>query len=116
MSAIANLEELLARDNKEKGLATERIARMLADAPPGTIEALDRSRLLRDMAAARRARDVEYGPSSGGVRKDAQRAREIIAERGFRGLIEAVQRKEILPSVLASLGLVGAYEAGSPGE
>ena len=115
-SVIADLEKLLVSDNEGKRLATEHIARMLADAPPGTIEALDRSGLLREMAAARRARDAYHGPSEGGVRKDAQRAREIIAERGFRGLIEAVQRKEVLPSVLASLGLAGAYEAGPPGE
>jgi len=41
---------------------------------------------------ARRVRDAEMEQTMGGVRDDLQRARAIIAERGLRGLLEALDR------------------------
>ena len=114
-SVTANFEDLLASANRGQRRATEQLVKILADAPPGTIEALDRSNLFREIAAVRRARDAEMATTMGGVRDDLQRARQIVAERGLRGLIEALARKEVLPSVLAPLGLAG-YEASSRGD
>ena len=61
---------------------------------------------IRPYAAARFARDAEFGQKSGEVpRPDIQRARDIVAREGLRGLRPALNRGELLPSVLGPLGL-----------
>jgi hypothetical protein len=58
----------------------------------------------------------------GGVREDVQRARSIIAEKGFKGfkgfkgLFEALARGELLPATLMPLGLAGSQDIGSSRE
>jgi hypothetical protein len=47
------------------------------------------------------------------LRSDIQRARQLIAEKGLRGLFDALDRGELLPAVLLPLGLAGAYQ-GKP--
>jgi hypothetical protein len=47
------------------------------------------------------------------LRSDIQRARQLIAEKGLRGLFDALDGGELLPAVLLPLGLAGAYQ-GKP--
>jgi hypothetical protein len=48
------------------------------------------------------------------LRSDIQRARQLIAEKGLRGLFDALDGGE-LSAVLLPLGLAGAYQ-GKPSE
>jgi hypothetical protein len=67
-------------------------------------------------AEARVGRDAELAQATNDMlRSDIQRARQIIAEKGLRGLFDALDRGELLPGVLVSLGLAGAYQ-GKPSE
>jgi hypothetical protein len=61
------------------------------------------------MALRRLERDAQRERLMSGAREDIQRAREIIATSGLRGLFGALARRELLPAVLTPLGLAHLY-------
>jgi hypothetical protein len=86
------------------GRATERLREMIERAP-GVLDKLDANPQFRATPLRRLERDAEFERSMGGTRQDIQRAREIIARSGLRGLFAALERKEFLPALLPPLGL-----------
>ena len=60
----------------------------------------DKDQTLRQRVLERLDRDFEYARKTKQPdRQDIQRARQIIAERGFSGLFEALKRGVALPAV-----------------
>jgi hypothetical protein len=58
---------------------------------PGSLEKLDADPQFHAMLLRRLERDAERATPMGSVRADIQRAREIIAKDGLRGLFEAMR-------------------------
>jgi hypothetical protein len=104
-----------AKSNANHGMAT-RMLKTYFDQVPGSVAALDANPQVRAALRAQLARDTELGTMMGGPRADVARAKQIMAESGYKGLFEALAKGEVLPSVLIPLGLAGTYEAGSPRE
>jgi hypothetical protein len=104
-----------AKNNANRGMATRKL-KTYFDEVPGTVETLDANPHVRATLRGQLARDAELGQMMGGPRADVARAKEILAKSGYKGLFEALANRELLPSVLVPLGLVGTYEAVSPRE
>lgn len=109
-------QPLMRAENAGSGKATASLERYLTDpAIPDMLDKLDADPRLRQAALARFERDAEYAERLGSVaREDIQRARQIVAESGLKGLFEAARRGVVLP-VLA-LGVLGGASAMTPTE
>ena len=99
-----------AKSNANHGMVT-RMLKTYFDQVPGSVAALDANPQVRATLRAQLARDTELGTMVGGPRADVARAKQIMAESGYKGLFEALAKGEVLPSVLIPLGLAGTYEA-----
>lgn len=108
---------LLRAENAGSGKATAALERYLTDpAVPGLIDKMDADPRIRQAALARFERDAEYAERLGtATRDDIQRARQIVAERGFKGLFDAARQGVALP-ILAIGVLGGASAASAPAE
>jgi hypothetical protein len=105
---------LLRAENAGTGRATAALERYLTDpAVPALLDKLDADPRLRQAALDRFTRDADYAQQLGtATREDIQRARQIIAERGLKGLFEAARQGAVLP-VLA-IGILGGAAATAP--
>lgn len=94
------------------GVATDRLAELLANYTPEDIANLDRSTALRKRAASGAALDEQMAREGLGIaRPDIQRARRIIAERGITGLMDARKAGVALPSIAALMAAYGLQPA-----
>ncbi len=106
---------LLRAENAGSGRATAELRRLLTDpALPALLDNLDRDPRIRQAALDRFARDIEFAERLGTVpRADIQRARQIVATSGLRGLFEALEQGVALP--ILAVGALGAARAASEG-
>jgi hypothetical protein len=92
------------------GAATRILQGKLTDERiPLLVQRLDADPAVRQKMRDLISRDAEWSQRTGlAVRQDVQRARSIIAERGFAGLFEALKRGEKLPAITAAAGSLPA--------
>jgi hypothetical protein len=102
-------EDLFALANAGSGKATRKLLERMS---PEARAALDASPSVRQEIAERIVRDDKWAAATNApVRPDLQLARRIYVERGFPGLIDALNKGLPLPVVLAALGLGSGDDA-----
>jgi hypothetical protein len=93
------------------GAATRLLREHIGD--EHVLNKLDASQAIKKKALDRMQRDMEAAAQGGGIaREDVQRARSIIATKGFRGLFAALDAGVALPAALLPIA-VGAVAASS---
>jgi hypothetical protein len=89
----------LERENAGSGKATAQLLDLL-EANPTILDKFDASASVRQRVLDRMTRDSDVAARTGmPLRADLQRAREIIATSGFKGLRQALQAGVVLPAV-----------------
>lgn len=106
-----NFRPLMRAENAGTGEATAALERYLTDpAIPDLLDKLDADPRLRQAALARFERDAEYAERIGAAtRDDIQRARQIVGERGLKGLFDAARQGVALP--ILAVGVLGSAAA-----
>jgi hypothetical protein len=107
-------EPEFAQANAGLGKATQKL---FENTTPEARAALDADPAVREQVGAHAERDAEWAAAgSGPARADIQLARRIYVERGFAGLLEALEKGLPLPVIFTALGLGKADDAPSSGK
>jgi hypothetical protein len=107
-----NYEQDFAKANAGSGKATRKL---FENTTPEARAKLDADPAVREEVAGRIKRDADWAAATNEpVRPDIQLARQIFVERGFAGLLDALEKGLPLPVIFAALGL-GSTDDTGPG-